>query len=140
MPKMVRFFIKTGLTYFVLSLLVGLLIVSRPVLALPSWVANLTPVYYHLLMVGWVTQLIFGVSIWMFPSHPGENRFGNETVIWWIYGTLNLGLLIRAIAEPIVMSGGPTPNAGPILVISSVLQWLAAILYVYVMWPRVKGK
>lgn len=140
MPKFVRYFVKTGMAFFVASLFVALMIMAQPVFQLPSWVVSLSPVYFHLFMVGWVTQLIFGVSIWMFPSHPGENRFGNETVIWWIYGTLNTGLLIRAVAEPIVMAGGSAPNAGPMLVISSFLQWIAAILYLYIMWPRVEGK
>lgn len=136
---MVRCFVKTGLAYFVAALLVGLAIVARPVCDLPMWVSDLTPVYFHLFMVGWVTQLIFGVSIWMFPSHPGENRFGSETMIWWTYGTLNAGLMLRAITEPLVM-GQTGSAAGPWLVISALLQWIAAILYVVNIWPRVKGK
>jgi hypothetical protein len=139
MPTMVRWFVKTGLAYFVASLLVGLAIVARPLLDLPIWISNLTPVYFHLFMVGWVTQLIFGVSIWMFPSHPGENRFGNVTMIWWTYGTLNAGLLLRAVAEPMV-SVSPAGSAGPWLAVSAMLQFTAGLLYVINIWPRVKEK
>jgi len=36
---------------------------------LTSGVTNgLFPVYIHLLVFGWLTQLIFGVIYWMFPK------------------------------------------------------------------------
>jgi hypothetical protein len=39
------------------------------VLALPDAVsiAGMFPVYLHLLNFGWLTQLLFGVALWMFP-------------------------------------------------------------------------
>jgi hypothetical protein len=61
MPRLARWHLRTALAYFVLALLAGVLLAGRAILPLPTWVNALSPVYFHLLMVGWVTQLIFGV-------------------------------------------------------------------------------
>ena len=68
MPRLTRWYLRTALVFFVVALSVGVLLASGAVLPLPAGVAALGPVYFHLLMVGWVTQLIFGVVFWMFPK------------------------------------------------------------------------
>ena len=94
MPLLTRTFIKTAMVCFALALMLGIL--------LALGVTNgLFPVYIHLLVFGWLTQLIFGVASWMFPKYSTENPRGNETIGWWTYALLNIGLLLRAIVEPI---------------------------------------
>ena len=62
MPLLTRTFIKTAMIYFALALVLGIL--------LAVGVTNsLFPVYIHLLVFGWLTQLIFGVVFWMFPKY-----------------------------------------------------------------------
>ena len=78
--------------------------VSRPL-------AGLVPVYFHLLMVGWVTQLIFGVAFWMFPRYSKEKPRGREGLAWAMYASLNAGLLLRGLAEP-MHSGAPSAFLG----------------------------
>jgi hypothetical protein len=72
LPRLARWYVRTALAYFIAALLVGVSLMLRLVLPLPPAtqvaVAALQPVYFHLLMVGWVTQLIFGVVFWMFPK------------------------------------------------------------------------
>lgn len=68
MPHITRLFIKTSLLYLVAALLAGLLLMLRPLVDLPVIVGGLSPVYFHLFMVGWVMQLIVGVAYWMFPK------------------------------------------------------------------------
>jgi hypothetical protein len=139
MPTVVRYFIKTGLTYLVFSLLVGVIMAAQPILSLPNVFSYLFPTYIHLFVVGWVTQIIFGVSIWMFPSPEAGGRYGNETILWSVYWSINAGLLLR-LAEPGNLF---YPNSGIMdagLAISALLQWVAALLYVYHIWERVKGK
>lgn len=140
MPRPVRFFIKTGLAFFVFAMLLALGMVAQPVLSLPSIFNSLMPTYLHLFMVGWITQMIFGVSIWMFPSPESGGRYGNESVIWGIYWTLNVGLLLRFVAEPgnLIFQGSFLIDFG--LVLSALLQWVSALLYTYHIWGRVRGK
>jgi hypothetical protein len=60
MPLLTRTFIKTALVYLALALLFGVLLA----LGLSN---GFFAVYIHLLVFGWLTQLIFGVVYWMFP-------------------------------------------------------------------------
>lgn len=140
MPTFVRYFIKTSLIYFVFSLFLGLTMAAGTVISLPVFLTSILPTYLHMFMVGWITQMIFGVSIWMFPSPETGGRYGNESILWAIYWTLNIGLLLRLIGEPgqHVFSGSVLLNGS--LVFSGLLQWTASLLYVYHVWGRIKGK
>lgn len=138
MPFLTRLLIKTALVYFIAALVVSLLVAARPVLGLPSVVAGLSPVYFHLLMVGWVTQLILGVAHWMFPKFSREQPRGRDWLTWTIYGLLNAGLLLRVIAEP-ARTVNPAEVWGWLLALSALLQWLAGMAFVANLWPRVKG-
>lgn len=137
MPLIVRWYLRTALVMFVLALLAGTL-QSLSVL-LPSLPPGLTPVYFHLLMVGWVTQFILGIAIWMLPKYSQEKPRGIETLSWATYILLNVGLLVRAFGEPLA---GLYPGTawGWMLVFSASLQWLAGLLFVINTWRRVKGR
>lgn len=139
MPTLTRWFIKTALIYFVAALLTGVLVAARPVLALPDQIAALTPVYFHLLMVGWVTQLIFGVVHWMFPKYSAALPRGHEGLGWATYILLNIGLVLRIVGEPLVAIR-PESRAGWMLATSAVLQLLAGWAFIANTWPRVKER
>jgi hypothetical protein len=137
MPPLTRYFIKLSLIYLVVALLVGMAVEARAPLGLPSELNTLRPVYFHLFMVGWVTQLIFGVIYWMFPKASPERTRGSEAANWATFGLLNVGLILRVVAEPL---GAMRPEAiwGWLLALSALLQWLAGLLFVLNAWARVK--
>ena len=83
--------------------------------------------------------MIFGVVYWMFPIITRQKPRGNEWLGWTTYILLNVGLLLRIFAEPMI-GLRPNGNWGWLLVISAVLQWLAAILFAANTWPRIKEK
>lgn len=139
MPPLARWYVRTALGYFVLALLVGVSLMLRQVIDLPVALVSLQPVYFHLLMVGWVTQLIFGVVYWMFPKYSAARPRGSERLGWATYGLLNAGLLLRAVGEPLV-AVRPGPGAGWLLAASAVLQLLAGWGFVANTWPRVKER
>ncbi len=136
MPVQARFFIRTALVYGLLAFLLGGLLLINQGLTLYPRLGALLPVFYHLLMVGWAFQLICGVALWMFPPLSREQPRGNERLGWVVYGTLNVGLLLRAIWEPWLAWGG----AGWPLVVSALLQIVAMWVFVWLIWPRVKGR
>lgn len=138
MPPLTRWFIKTSFVYLAGGLATGLLLAAQPVLQLQV-PAGLFPVYIHLLVFGWLTQLIFGVVFWMFPKYSSSQPRGSDRLGWWTYGLLNLGLLLRAIAEPI-NSIQPEVFMGWLLVFSALLQFLAGLAFVINTWARVKEK
>ena len=100
MPVLARWMIKAALAYLLTALILGLLVTAGPPLGWPSSIGVFRPVYLHLLMVGWVTQLIFGVVYWMFPKYSREHPRGSERLGWLIFWLLNAGLILRVVGEP----------------------------------------
>ncbi len=139
MPKLTRWFIRSALIAFVAALVCAVLLALRNVVDLPAAVGVLTPVYFHLLMVGWVTQLIFGVALWMFPKFSAAQPRGNERLGWATFWLLNVGLLLRVVSEPLVVLQ-PGTAAGLVVALSAILQWLAGMGFVINTWPRVRER
>ena len=139
MPTLTRWFIKSSMIYLLAALLLSLLLALRGTVPLPAFVSFLNPVFFHLLVVGWVTQMIFGVIYWMFPIITRTNPRGKLWMGWATYVFLNAGLLLRVVGEPLLGSR-PDAGFGWLLVLSALLQWLAAVLFVINSWPRVKER
>lgn len=126
MPPISRILVRLSLIHFVIGSLAGVL-----------WSVQIVPqpVYYHLLLLGWVTQMIMGVSIWMFPKHPDDPD--RPVLLIAMVVLLNAGLIARAVGEMAAMDDGWRI---PVLVFSSVAQWLSAVMYVIVIWARIRTK
>lgn len=139
MPLITRAYIKAAMVFFVLALLVGLLVAAQAAWQFSAYVAALGPVYFHLFLVGWITQLIFGVAIWMFPKYSMQRPRGSEWLSWAVFGLLNAGLALRALAEPL-NTLQPGQIWGPLLAASAVMQWLAGLGFTANAWPRIKEK
>ena len=137
MPLLTRWYIKSALVYLMAALLLAVVLALPS--DLPSFIRFMNPAYFHLFLVGWVTQLIFGVIYWMFPIITRSQPRGNERLGWASYILLNAGLLLRVIGEPLTASN-PEAGFGWLLAISALLQWLAAVIFVFLAWPRVKEK
>src|SRR5690606_16264511 len=138
MQLQARTFIKTALLYLAAAGIAGGLALCGQWLKWPALTA-LRPLVPHLLAVGWATQLIAGVALWMFPPLSRERPRGDERLAWAAYAALNLGLVLRAVAEPLLI-WRPAGWLIPALVASAILQALAAWLIVVALWPRVKGR
>ncbi|CAG0951439.1 hypothetical protein ANAEL_00090 [Anaerolineales bacterium] len=138
MPPLTRWFVKTSFLYLAVALILGLLLTLQPILNL-GFVGSLFPIYIHLLVFGWLSQLIFGVVFWMFPIFSKEKPRRSESLGWWTYVLINTGLILRTIAEPI-NSIQPNPVSGWTLVVSAIIQFLAGLAFVVNTWGRVKEK
>lgn len=139
MPTLTRWFIKAALIFFVAALLVGVLMAANQIWSLSPILAVLGPVYFHLFLVGWITQLIFGVVFWMFPKQSLQKPRGHESLAWAAFWLVNAGLLLRVVGEP-AQALQRQVIWGWVLVLSAVLQWAAGLLFVANAWPRVKEK
>ena len=137
MPILTRVYIKTSLIYLVAALLVGGVLALASVVDLPMALRSLSPVYFHLFMVGWITQLIVGMLYWMLPKYSKEKPRGHDPLWWATYVLLNTGLLLRVAAEPAnALMAGAAWQWG--LALSALLQWLAGLTLIAAAWPRVK--
>lgn len=135
MPTITRMYVKTSLAWFVLALVAGINSTTNWPVSIPG----LQAVYLHLLVVGWLTQLIFGVATWMFPKFSREKPRGPEWLLWTIYGLINVGLVLRVVGEPL-LAADVFDGAGSLLASSAVLQLAAGWLFVGLMWPRVRER
>lgn len=139
MPPLTRWYIRLAFGYLVLALLTGTAAAARQPLGLPAIFAALGPVAVHLFVVGWITQMIFGVAYWMFPRHSAEMPRGDPTPAIVTLVLINAGLLLRLVAEP-WQTVGASGVASGLLVASAAAQWLAGLAFVWQMWPRVKER
>jgi hypothetical protein len=137
MPKLSRFFVKSALLCLVLGAAVAGLALSGAD-RLPSELLALQPLAWHLLAVGWATQLIFGVAYWMFPHMAGDQPRGNEQWAWLAFWMLNGGLALRAVGEPMAALR-PVPITGVLLPLAATLQFAAMLIFVLLTWPRVRA-
>lgn len=139
MPTLARWYIKAALFYLAAALLLALLLALNRVVDLPRFVALLSPAYFHFFLLGWITQMIFGVGYWMFPIIDRQRLRGSEGLGWATFATLNLGLLLRLVAEPATVLR-PDAGWGWVLAAAAVLQWVSGLLFVGSSWPRIKGR
>jgi heme/copper-type cytochrome/quinol oxidase subunit 1 len=123
--------------YFLAALTACILLQSPTATAAHPALAGFRPTHLHLLVVGWITQVIFGVAYWMFPRYSAERPRGSEPLGWAAFILLNVGLLLRVAGEPFYALGRAV---GGLLVASALAQLLAGWAFVLNTWPRVKGR
>lgn len=121
------------MVFFMIALVMGVISQVEPKLS-----STLTPLFWHALMVGWITQIIIGVSLWMFPGRSKTEDYRSQFLSWLIFGTLNSGLILRMILEPFSNSETLIVKVG--IILSAVFQVAAAFGYFIEMWPRVISK
>ncbi len=137
MPRLTRWYLRSSLIYLVVALFIGLILAARPILGLPPSVANLRSAFFHLFVVGWITQLIFGVVYWMFPKYSSEAPYRSVTLAWVTFIFLNIGLLARAVIEP-ALNMIAAPIWGQLLALSALLHLIAGVTFAINSWSRVK--
>jgi hypothetical protein len=139
MPTLSRWFIKIGMIYFTIGLMMMALLMVQPVLAWSSNLQVLRPVAFHFLVIGWITQLIMGVGYWMFPKQSKDTPRGSERIGWAVLILLNIGLILRAIGEPAVVLM-PDAKIGRTLAVASLCLLLAGWGFIANSWGRIKER
>lgn len=136
MPAITRWFIKAGILWFITGMILAFL-AELPVLSAGSL---LLPVYWHMLVVGWITQIIIGVSIWMFPRKKRDRlkKQSARTVVSFVL--LNSGLVLRFMCEPFIPMFRGESMITLIVIVSSLLQLLGILIYIIEIWPRLQPK
>lgn len=138
MPPLTRWFVRSALAWLLVALAGGIVLASGVAARVPGTEVVLPyPTYLHLVTVGWLTNLIFGVAFWLFPRYAADQPRGSDALGWISYAGLNLGLLLRLISEPAQLAGAE--GRAPLL-LSAGLQLLGGWAFVLNIWPRVKAK
>ena len=139
MPPLTRWFIKAAMVALILAFVSRALISLLPLWGLQAGAAALAPVFLHLFMWGWVTQMIFGVIYWMFPKYSRDAPHGHEGLWLATFWCFNIGLALRVIGEPLHLLR-PEALWAWLTIAAAMLQWLAGIIFVANTWGRVKER
>lgn len=141
MHSLVRRFIKTAIGFLILGLLVGGWMIVRRELFGRAPSAYEVSAHTHLLLVGFVMTMILGVALWLFPRPDKSDRRYRPALTESAYWLLTAGTLVRAASE---LSHDSASGAGVtrvqwLIVISSMTQIAALVIFFYTMWSRVRG-
>jgi heme/copper-type cytochrome/quinol oxidase subunit 1 len=137
MYTLVRRFIKTGIIFLGLGLLLGFwLMVQREILGI--WPhPNLVSAHMHAVMVGFVMFMILGVALWLFPRAAKEDtRYtpGRAAASYWI---LLVATGSRFVAE-VARAWVAVDWLGWVVVLGGLGQIVGLGVYFWTMWPRIR--
>lgn len=136
MPPVTRWFIKSAMIWLALGVTLAL------VAELPFIQGSrlLLPVYWHMLVIGWITQVIMGVSVWMFPRKKRSRKKEQSRLAVGAFFLLNGGLVLRFLSEPFLPVFTNSAIVLAVVILSGILQVAAIALFVIEIWPRVQPK
>lgn len=147
MPPVTRTCVKTSLACLGLGAMLGALMLINRWLPLGAVADYLRTPHVHLLLVGWLTQLILGVAWWLFPSlaptapdgrsRRGQALRGSEPLFWVTYALLNAAVVLRAVADPLYTLTR-APFLGALIALSGLCLIGTALTFVANLWPRIR--
>lgn len=130
MDWFVKAFMKASLTWLAVGVTLGVAMAAHP-----PWVVY-RPAHLHMLVLGFVTMMIFGVAYHVVPRFTGHPLYARRAAgwHWWVS---NAGLLLMAIGfimRPLTWSG-----ATLVLTAGGVLAASGAYLFAYLIWRTIDG-
>ena len=130
--------LRAALTWLLTGFVIGAAMLTDR--ALPGqWRLWMAPSHAHMLFVGWFLQFAVGVAYWLLPRRRSADRplgYGERAATLAV-AALNLGLVLRIVAEPVERTGGESGLSLALLVASALLQLAAVLVFVAQLWPRV---
>ena len=130
--------LRAALTWLLVGVVIGAAMLTDR--ALPGqWRLWMAPSHAHMLFVGWFLQVAVGVAYWLLPRRRSPERpLGyREGTAYLAVGALNLGLVLRIIAESTERTGHESDLTMTVLIASALLQVAAALMFIVQLWPRV---
>jgi hypothetical protein len=148
-PTTTRIFVKMSIIHLVIGATLGAILMIHRWVPLGAGVPVLRASHVPLMIMGWLTQFIMGVGWWLFPplaahqrrSEGGKRRGqalrGSETLFWTTFATLNMGVLLRAVFEP-VYALTQVDLFRALAGISGIFLAIAAFAFVLNVWQRIQ--
>ena len=131
MPRLSILFIRSAMIYLALGFTFGGLLLFNKGVPFNPFLWRLLPAHIEFLLVGWIVQLVMGVSFWSLPRFKREPKRGNSKLAWLAFLLINLGIWMAGIG-PLVPQAQWLPAAG------RSAEVFAAFTFFRSAWPRVK--
>jgi cbb3-type cytochrome oxidase subunit 1 len=130
MDWFVKAFLKAALTWLVLGITLGTFMAVYP-----QWIVY-RPAHAHMLLLGFVAMMIFGVAYHVIPRFTG-NPLHSRRAPAWHWWMSNLGLANLAIGFALRAHG--LPAARWALLVGGTLAAAGAYTFAYVIWRTIDG-
>lgn len=130
MDRLNSIMVRASFAWLLAGVLVGSLMLAD--WAAPGdWRQWMQPTHGHMLFVGWLVQFALGIAYWLLPRRRTPDRpLGyDEPIAIAAVAALNLGLLLRTVAEPAERAAAADWTL-PALIASASLQLGAITLFV----------
>ena len=132
MTPLIRLYIKTSFVFLLLGLVLGgyiTVVVNLAGRAVP-W--PLITAHVHLLLVGFMLTLVFGVATWMFPRPPRDDGRYRPWLAWLVYWLLTASTVVRVLGEVGAAVAGTRSSL--LAALGGLGQLAAAGVFVVNMW------
>jgi len=138
MHSLVRRYIKTGVGFLIIGILLGLVYLVRRELW-GIWPTRYeTSAHTHAILVGFVMMMIQGVALWLFPRPgQGDARY-RPALANGAYWCLTIGTTLRLSGE-LLHDRVAGPSLGAVALAGGVLQAAGIGLFFFTMWSRVRA-
>lgn len=133
----VRYFIKTSVIFLIVGILTGLYMSISKYLLNIGYSQELISAHTHLILVGSVMMMIMGVALWFFPRADKEDKKYNPNLILATFWLMSVSTALRFIFQ-VSANFFLSENLRILIMVCSILQVVAIILFFYSMWGRIR--
>ena len=138
MHILVRLYLRTAFFFLAIGLLGGLWIEFQ-LTAGGAISHGMVVAHVHLLLVGFLLMLVFGVAYWLFPRAGRGQPIGPyPNLVGFAYVLLTAGTLIRAITEYFDLQL-TAPAWAYVRLGASTAQVAGIVIGIWALWGRVRG-
>jgi heme/copper-type cytochrome/quinol oxidase subunit 1 len=136
MTPVVRLYVKTSFVFLLLGLALGGYITVQVNLVGRGVPWPLMTAHVHLVLVGFMLMLVFGVATWMFPRPARDDGRYRPELAQAVYWLLTASTIVRTLGE---LAAAATWTRGSLLAaVGGLGQLGAALVFVINMWTRVR--
>jgi cbb3-type cytochrome oxidase subunit 1 len=130
MEWFVRAYLKSSLAWLALGVTAGVAMAAHPV-----WTVY-RPAHLHMLLVGFVTMMIYGVAYHVIPRFTGFPLYSRRAAAWQLW--MSNGGLILMVAGFGIRANGLAAGT-PVLAGGGLITAAGAYTFVYVIWRTLDG-
>ncbi|MDF1501374.1 hypothetical protein [Roseisolibacter sp. H3M3-2] len=130
MERFVRAFLKASLAWLALGVTLGVAMAARP-----AWTAY-RPAHVHMVLLGFVTMMIYGVAYHVIPRFSGHPLYGRRAGPWHWWAS-NAGLALMAAG--FVLRAAGSALGTPVLAVGGALSAAGAYTFAYLIWRTLDG-
>jgi cbb3-type cytochrome oxidase subunit 1 len=137
MYTLVRRFLKTGIGFLGIGLLLGTWMMIRRELSGVYPSTYLISAHTHAILVGFVMMMILGVALWLFPRPDKEDQRYRPRAAELAYWLLASGTALRLLGELLRGISSSVPLKW-VVVLAGLSQVAGIGLFFFTMWSRIR--